>query len=127
MLAITHAGTGPAVAEDAVNVIQPHDLPRHLSHELEVVRPEATCHPHFRIGPVPALLVLRVDRDPVRMRVVDLLMSRMRVGSGDNIHTEFATSSNQFAEAIAVAQILAAVMQRNPGRIVGDATAGGKT
>ena len=41
--------------------------------------------------------------------------------------SEFATARHQFAEAVAVAQILAAVVERNFGRIVGHATAGGKT
>src|SRR5262245_45191278 len=126
MLAVAYAGTGPAIAEYAVNVIHAHDLARHLSHELEVVRPEAARHPQCRIGPMFALPALRVDGDPVRMRVIDVLMSRMRIGPGDDIHAELATPRHQFAEAIAVAQILAAVVERNLGRIVGHATAGGK-
>src|SRR5262245_26681229 len=126
MLAVAHSGAGPAVAENSVNVVHPHDLARHLSHELEVVRSETTCHPKLRIGPVPALPALGVDGDPVRMRVIDILMSRMRIGPGDDIHAELATPRHQFAEAIAVAQILAAVVERNLGRIVGHATAGGK-
>src|SRR5262245_66619114 len=64
MLAVAHAGTGPAVAENAVHVIHARDLARHLGHELEVVRPEAASHPQFRIGPVFALSPLRVDCDP---------------------------------------------------------------
>src|SRR5262249_31747801 len=78
MLAVAHAGTGPAVAENAVHVVHAYDLARHLGHKLEVVRPEAARHPHFWIGPVFALLALRVDGDPVRMRVINVLMSRMR-------------------------------------------------
>src|SRR4030095_7463865 len=125
MLAVAHAGAGPPVAENAVHVVHAHDLARHLGHELEVVRPEAARHPHFRVCPVPALPALRVDGDPVRMRVKDVLMSRMRIGTGDNIHAELATPRHQFAEAIAVAQILAAVVERNFGRIVGHTSAGG--
>jgi hypothetical protein len=45
MLAVAHAGTGPAVAENAVHVIHTRDLARHLGHEIEVIRPETARHP----------------------------------------------------------------------------------
>jgi len=59
---------------------------------------------------VPALLAVRGDGDPVRVRIVDVLVGRMRVGSRDNVHAELAAARYQFAEAITVAEEFTAVM-----------------
>ena len=69
-------------------------------------------------------LPVGVDRDPVGMRVVDVLVGGVRIGARDHDHAELAAAGHQVAERIAVAQPLAAVVQRNLGRIVGDAAAG---
>ena len=98
MLAIAHAGAGPAVDEDPVDAVPRHDLPVHRGHELEVVRPQGAGHPHLRRGPVPARLALGVHGDPVGMRVADVVVGRVRVGPRQHDHAELPAARDQLAE-----------------------------
>ena len=70
------------------------------------------------------LLAVGIHRDPVGMRVVHVLVGGVRIGARDDDHAELAASGHQFAERIAVAEPLAAVVQRNLRGIVRDAAAG---
>ena len=58
------------------------------------------------------------------MRILDIVVSRMRVRARDHDHAELAAARDEFAERIAIAEPRAAMMKRNLGRIIGDATAG---
>ena len=69
-------------------------------------------------------LPVGVHRDPVRVRVVHVLVDRVRIGARDDDHVQLAAAGHQVAERVAVAQPLAAVVQRDLRRIVGDAAAG---
>ena len=124
VLAITHARAGPAVAEDAVDLVEGDDLPGDLGHELEVVGAERTGDPQLRIRPVLAPAPLGVHGDPVRMRVVDVLMCGVRIGARDDVHPELATAGDEFAERVAIAKEPAAMVERDLRRVVGHATAG---
>ena len=86
VLAVAHAGAGPAVDEDAVHLVAGHDLPLHLGHELEVVGAQAAGDPHLRRGPVPAGLPVGVHRDPVRVRRLHVVVGGVRIGAGDDDH-----------------------------------------
>ena len=91
-----HAGACPPVDEDPVDAVAGHDLPVHLGHQLEVVRPEGTGYPHLRRSPVTPLLAAGVHGDPVRVGFVYVVVGRMRVGPREDDHAEFrhpATSS----------------------------------
>jgi hypothetical protein len=68
---------------------------------------------------MPALVARCIDRDPIGMRFVHLLMRRVRIGAGNYGHVQFAASRHQIAERIGVMQPLAAVMQRNLRRVIG--------
>jgi hypothetical protein len=124
MLAVAHAGACPAVAEDPVYLVQRHDLPGYLGHELEVVRAQSARHPQFRHGPMPPLPALRVHRDPVGVRLIDILVRRVRVGAGDHHHVHLAAAGHQVAERVAIAEPLAAIVQRDLRRVVRHASAG---
>ena len=69
-------------------------------------------------------LAVRLDGDPIRMRIVNVLVRGVRIDAGDHVHTKFAASGYHFAEGVAVAEIFAAVMQRDFGRIKSHAAAG---
>ena len=90
MFAVAHAAARPAVGEDAVRLVEAHDLFMHCSHELEVVRTESTGFPIAGIGGMPHRLAARIHPDPVRMRVVDSLPARVSVGPRNDVHAHSA-------------------------------------
>jgi hypothetical protein len=51
-----------------------------------------TRHPYRRVGPIPALAALRIDSVPVRVHIIDTLMSGVRIGARYHIHPEFAAA-----------------------------------
>lgn len=124
MPAVTHAGAVPAIDEDAIDAVARHDFALHFGHEFEVVRTEAAGHPHFGRGPMAAGLAVGFDSDPVRMRGLDVVVGGVRIGTGNDDHAEFATAGDEFAKRIGIAEPLTAMMKRDVGWIVGDATAG---
>src|SRR5216117_196621 len=73
---------------------------------------------------MPSLLSVGFDRDPVGMRVVDILVHRMRIGPRDDDHAELSTAGHEIAERIALPYPDAAVMERNLRRVVRDDAAG---
>ena len=73
---------------------------------------------------MPALLALRIDGNPVRMRIVDVLMNGVRIGARDDVHTEFAAALDQITERVPVAQPLTSVVKRDFCRIESDASSG---
>ena len=107
----------------AIDSIARHDLALHLGHELEVVRAERAGDPHLGRGPVPARLAVGVDGDPVGMRALRVVVGGVRIGARDDDHAELAAAGDQIAKRIAVTEPLAAMMERDRGRIVGDAAA----
>ena len=124
VLAVAHPGAGPAVDEDAVDLVALHDLPVDRGHELEVVRPQGAGHPHLGRGPVSTRLPGGVDGDPVGVRRADVVVGGVRVGPREHDHAELPAAFDQLAERVAVAQEAAAVVERDLRGVVGDAAAG---
>ncbi len=124
MLAVAHAGTVPAVDEEAVHAVAGHDLPLHLGHELEVVGPQAAGDPHLRRGPVAPGFAVGVHRDPVGVRRLHVVVGGVGIGAGDDDHAEPPTAGDELAQHVAVAQPRAAVVKGDPGRVVGDTATG---
>lgn len=100
---------GPTIAKRAVNRVEGHDLIGHVSHEIEVKGDQGAGNPEIGVGPMPPLVSVGVDGDPIRMRVVDIAVAAVRVGARDDVHAELATSVDEVAEGVAVLQPLAAV------------------
>ena len=114
----------PPVDEDPVGPVARRDLALHRGHELEVVRAERAGDPHLRRRPVPARRAVGADVDPVGVRLLHVVVRRVRIGARDDDHAELATAGHEIAERIAVAEPLAAMMERHRGRVVRDASAG---
>ena len=127
MLAIAHARSVPAVDENAIHPIAGHNLLFNLGHELKVVWPQPAGDPHFRGSPVPARLALRINRNPIRMRLIHILVGGVRIGSSDDHHAQLPAPCHQFAKRIGITQPLAAMMKRNLCRIIRHAAAGAQT
>ncbi len=70
-----------------------------------------------------ALLAILIDCQPVRMRVVNILMACVCVGAGNDIHAQLAAAVRYIAKGIHIPQPLAAVVQGNLGGVEGDAPA----
>src|ERR1700677_4155425 len=70
------------------------------------------------------LLALGINSNPIGVRVVDVLAGRMRIGPGDDVHSQLAASLHDVAEGVRTAEILAAVVQRNLSGVESDAAAG---
>ena len=58
-------------------------------------------------------LAAGIHSDPVWVRIVDLLPAGVGVGSRDHVHAHRAAAGQQVAEAIAIAEPCAALLQRN--------------
>ena len=72
---------------------------------------------------MPAFFAFGIDRDPVRMRVVHVLVSGVRVRARDDDHAQLPAAGHQLAERIGAAQPGTAVVQRNLRRIISHAAA----
>ena len=123
MLAVAHARAAPSIGENAVDLVHGHDLADHAGHELEVVGAERAGYPGGRHRPMAARLAVGFHGDPVRMCVEDILVRGVRIHARDDVHAEFAAAGHHFAKRVAVAEELAAVVQRNLSRIEGHASA----
>ena len=71
-------------------------------------------------------LAAGINCDPIGVSVLNIIISRMRICPGDDDHAELATAAHEFTKRVGVAKPLAAVMERDLCRIIGDATAGAK-
>src|SRR6266702_2412862 len=127
VLAVAIAGAVPAVHEDAVGVVAGHDLFVHGGHEFEVVRAEGAGDPHLRRGPVTARISLGVYCDAVWVRGLGVVIGCVRIGADEHRHAKFAAAGDEFAEHVAIVEPGAAVMKRNLGGIVSDATSTAET
>src|SRR4051794_7775857 len=67
VLEIAHAVAGPAVGEDAANVVHLHDLAGDIRHEVKVVWAQRAREPHAGIVRVWPLLAVDIDGDPIWM------------------------------------------------------------
>src|ERR1035441_7938202 len=92
----------------------------HRGHEVKVVGPQSAGHPILGIGRVAALVALCIDRDPIRMCIVDVLVAGMRIGACNHVHAKLAASGNDVAEGVHVAEPSASIVERDLGRIEGD-------
>ena len=124
VLAVTHAGSCPSIGEDAIHHVLRHDFLMDRGHEFKVVGSQRAGEPEVRIRRVLALLAVLIHREPVRMRVVNILMASVRVGAGNDIHAQFPAAMGYIAEGIHIPQPLAAVVQGNLRGVKSDATAG---
>ena len=59
------------------------------------------------------LFAVRIDRDPVRVGIVNVLVAGMRIRARDHVHAELLGTFQHVPEGIHVAQPLAAIVQRN--------------
>jgi hypothetical protein len=71
---------------------------------------------------MPAFGARGIDGDPIRMRIVHVLMRRVRIGARNHDHVQLPAAEHQFAERVTLAEPLAAIMQRNFRRVIGDAS-----
>ena len=117
VLAVAHAAARPTIGEDAVRHVPAHDLFMHSGHELEVVGTEGACFPVAGIGRMPDRVAVRVHPDPVRVRVINPLPARVRIGPGDDVHAHCAAAGKQVAKGVAGAEPRAALLQRNLRRV----------
>ncbi len=124
VLAVTHARSCPSIGEDAIHHVLRHDFLMDRGHELKVVGSQGAGEPEVRIRSVLALLAVLIDRQPVWMRVVNILMASVRVGAGNDIHAQFPAAMRYVAEGIHISQPLAAVVQGNLRGVKSDAPAG---
>ena len=67
---------------------------------------------------MPPWISIRLDRDPVRMRHLRVLVRSVRIGTNQHRHTQLATTRDEFAQNIPVIEPCAAMMKRNLRRIV---------
>ena len=67
-----------------------------------------------------ARLAVARDRDPVGMRGAHVLSRRVRIRAREHVHAERAAARGERAERIALAQPLAAVVQRDRRGVVRD-------
>ena len=72
---------------------------------------------------MPAFVSVGIHRDPIRMRFGGVIVGRVRIGAHDDDHAEFAATSDEFAEHVAIAEPRAAMMKGNLRRIIRHATA----
>src|SRR6185437_7115621 len=68
-----------------------------------------------------------VYRNPVGMRIVNVLVGCVRIGPRDHIHAEFPATGKHFTEWIGIAEKFATVVQRNSSGIKRHAAAGAQT
>src|SRR5207248_5482152 len=52
--AVAHPAALPAVGEDAIDLVERHDLTMDIGHEFKVVRAVGASHPAIRVGPMLA-------------------------------------------------------------------------
>jgi len=76
---------------------------------------------------VAARLALDIDRNPVGMRGLQIVIGGVRIGSHEHRHALFATAGDEFAKHVAVAKPCAAVMKGNRGRIIRDTATAAQT
>ena len=125
VLAVAHAGAGPAIAEDAIHLVEADDLLGDLGHELEVVGAERAGDPQLGHGTGwRRLLPSASTAIQSGWASIDILVGGVRIGAGDHDHVELAAAGDQLAEGVAIAEPLAAVVERDFGGVVGDAAAG---
>src|ERR1035438_4891688 len=85
----------------------------HRGHEVEVVWPQGAGKPILGIGRVPALVAMFIDRDPIWMHIVDVLVTGMRIRSRNHIHAKFSASRNDVAECVHGPEPSASIVERD--------------
>ena len=70
-----------------------------------------------------AFFAVFIDRQPVRVGVVHILMACVWVSACNDIHAQLPAAVRYVAEGIHISQPLAAVVQGNLGRVKGHASA----
>ena len=114
----------PAVGEDAVDVVEIHDLAVHLGHEVEVVGAEGAGDPQLGVGPVAPGLAVGEAVDPLGVGVTGVLVHRVGVGAGDHRHAHPAAAGHEVPKGIGVAQPAALVVEGDLCRVVAHVAAG---
>src|SRR5689334_13690317 len=94
-----------------------------LGHEFEVVRTECTRCPEFRICPMAPRPPLGVNRNPVGMIVVHILMRSMRVRPRNDDHAQLAASCKQITEWVRFIHPGTAIVKWHLGGIIGNTSA----
>src|SRR5262249_44459352 len=70
------------------------------------------------------LLTLAIDGDPLRVRLASVLVGGVRIGAGNYDQAQFAAADHQISKGIGVMHPGTAMMVRNLGRVVSDASTG---
>src|SRR5580698_2812919 len=123
VFAITHAVAGPPIGKNAIRHILRHNLPMNRGHELKVIRAKRARQPVIGIGCMTPLVSVFVHCEPIRMRMVYILVARMRIGARNHVHAKLAAARSNFSKGIPVSKPLAPVMKRHLSRIEGYASA----
>src|SRR6185436_5520181 len=87
-------------------------------------RAEGAGDPHFGRGPMAAGIAFGIHSNPIGMSLLNVVVSGMGIGAGEDDHSEFAASGDELAEGVVRAEPGTAMMEGNLGGIIGDATAG---
>jgi hypothetical protein len=64
---------------------------------------------------VPALAAVLIDCDPIRMRVIDVLMTRMSIRPRNHIHSKLPASRDYIAERVHRPEPSASIVERDFG------------
>jgi len=127
MHAIAHARPRPAIAENSVGFVQRHYLLVDLGHEFEIVGTEGASYPEFGIRPVTPRPTLGINREPIRVILIHILMRSVRVRPRDGNHAQTAASRKQITEGVGLIYPSTAIMKWNLAGIIGNAPAGAQT
>ena len=98
-----------------------------LGHELEVIWAERTCDPKFRIRPMASFLSFRIDGNPIRMGLINLIPCCVWVCAGDYHHSHFATSPDEIAERVGIRKPRTPMVHGDLCGVVRDHTASAQT
>ena len=119
--AVADAFAVPTVVKEAVGAVAGHDFLVNRGHELEVVGAVGAGEPHVGHGPVGTGMAFGVDGDPVGMGGFGIVPGGVGIGADEHGHAELAAAGNEIAEAVAIAEPGAAMVEGNLGGVVGDA------
>jgi len=86
VLAVAHTGAIPAINEKTIDVVTRHDLSVYSCHELEVVGTITAGDPHLGRRPVTAWFPVDINRDPVRVCNLDVVIGGMRIRPHEDGH-----------------------------------------
>ena len=100
-----------------------HDFFMHGGHELEVVGPQSARKPEILVGWMPDLVAVLVNHEPIRVRIINVLVTGMRIRPGHDIHAQFAARRGNVPKSVHVSGATCCGNAAALGRVEGDASA----